>query len=156
MTIIARRIASTPVRTSGETWETMINLISDDSSTAREELESISGIVASIIADEVPKNTPITVVGSGPRIRMYCLYNEDAIIGDDKNENSLATNPTAEDWKIYLPCLPEDLEWIKNEIKKFTDKVIIYDKDKKPEDVQDDRKAAKNKLTINTNRFLDK
>jgi len=156
MGTVARKISSIPVRTSGETWKVIVNLISTGSSTARSELESINGIAASIIADEFPKNAPIIVIGAGPRVRIYCLYGEDAITGDDQNESTLATNPTGEDWQLYFPCPADDIEWLKKALGKVTNRAFVYDQEKGLDNQQEDNKKTATKLTINVDNFLNK
>lgn len=83
MTTLARHIISEPVRTASETWKIIVDLLASNSdSLARSELLSVVGVASSLIASEAAKDSPIVVYGSGPRIRIYCLYGEDAIVGD--------------------------------------------------------------------------
>ena len=53
---------------------------------ARAELLAVAGIAASIIADQAPRDAAIVVTCDGPRTRIYCLYDEDAIDGAEANE----------------------------------------------------------------------
>lgn len=119
MTTLARHIISEPVRTASETWMIIVELLaSDANSPARNELLSVAGVASSIIASEAVKDSPIVVYGSGPRIRIYCLYGEDAIVGEDANESELSSNPIAGDWYMSLPCPADDLEWVQNALSK--------------------------------------
>ncbi len=128
MTTIARHIISDPVRTASETWKIIVDLLAPDSnSSARSELLSASGIASSLIASEALKDSPIIVYGSGPRIRIYCLYGEDAIMGDDANESVLSSNPTAGDWVMSLPCPEDDLEWVQNALSKRSQRITVRD-----------------------------
>src|SRR5205085_9377051 len=95
MTVISRRIKASPVRTATETWAVIIGLLAPDkTSGAREELEGIAGVASSLIADETMKSAPCVVYGPGPRIRIYCLHDEDAITGEDANETAFTSSPT--------------------------------------------------------------
>lgn len=128
MTTLARHIISEPVRTASETWKIIVDLLaSDANSPARNELLSVAGVASSIIASEAVKDSPIIVYGSGPRIRIYCLYGEDAIVGEDANESELSSNPTAGDWAMSLPCLADDLEWVQNALSKRSKRITARD-----------------------------
>src|SRR5262245_32139944 len=117
MTVIARRVIATPARPASAAWTVIVNIIApDESSDARKELESISGIASDLIADEALKSAAV-VYGAGPRVRVYCLYNEDAIAGDGASESSLAFDPTNGDWRMSLPCPAEDLDWVNEALK---------------------------------------
>jgi len=130
MTVIARRFASTPARSAGETWERIVALISCAGSEPRGELEAVAGIAASIIADETPRESPIVVTGEGPRLRVYCVYGEDAIVGDDCDESALTCNPTEGEWCLFLPCSAEDMDWVKRALEQGSTRVRAYDAEK--------------------------
>jgi hypothetical protein len=117
-TVITRHIRSTPLRTSIETWDFICNLIAEEAgSAARRELNGIDGVAGQIISSEVPKNSSLVVFGGGgPRVRIYCLYDEDAIGGDDANENRLASSPTTGSWKMSLSASADDIDWVKAEL----------------------------------------
>ena len=124
-TVVKRQIRATPQRTADEVWQVIVDLIAaDKSSPARSELAAVAGIVGQVIASEATESSPIVVFGSGPRLRVYCLYNEAAITGDDTNEGPLAFNATEEDWKISVPALAEDLEWVRTELRKRSKRIL--------------------------------
>lgn len=127
MTVVARRFAATPIRTATETWTTMVNVISKEGTAARAELMSVRGVMASVIADEWPKDAAIVVAGNGPRLRMYCLYGAAAIEGDDRDENTLSWTPTEGDWQMYIPCESDDLKWVSAAVKKSSSRIVAYD-----------------------------
>lgn len=128
MTIVARRIIATPVRSAIETWQVILDLITPDSnSLEREELLAISGIACSLIADETMKSSPVVVYGSGPRVRIYCVYDEDAIAGENAKEDSLPFNATENDWQMSLPCQNSDLTWVQAALKKISCRVTARD-----------------------------
>lgn len=154
MSVVARRIAATPKRTATETWQVIIDLVSSSSSEAKKILESIVGVVSAIIVDEITAGTPIVFIGTGPRIRIYCVYGEDALSEDNCNEESLIQRPTDGDWHMYLPCTQEDLAWVTESLKSVSNFITSYDKDKEP-DIKDGSKVAES-LTVDTNSFLNK
>jgi hypothetical protein len=111
-TVLARRVASTPVRTAAQTWAKIVDMIAPDpNSPARHELAKAAGIACSSISSEATKDAAIVIWGSGPRVRVYCVFDEDAITQENVNEDALPKSPTDGDWKMSIPCLPEDVKW---------------------------------------------
>jgi hypothetical protein len=158
MTIVARRLPSTPVRTGVETWEKIVELISKQQSPSRNELQAVKGVAASLIADETPKEAPIIVSGSGPRLRVYCLYGEDAVVGDDCDESPLTWNPTEGDWHVFLPCSDEDLEWVRKCLQPHSKRIVAYDASKEalPEEESNSSVAKKATFSVNVEEFMKK
>lgn len=140
MTVIARRFVSIPQRTAVETWKAIsLLLASDPKSHAASELASVAGIASSLITREA-MTSAIVVYGSGPRVRIYCLYNEDAVEGDDANESPLAFDATADDWNLSLPCPPDDLAWVQRALKGKSARISARDMDspvKEEEEIRD-------------------
>jgi hypothetical protein len=127
MTIVARRFVSIPERTASATWSATSQLLAPDSgSAASAELASVAGIASSLISREA-MTSPIVVWGAGPRVRIYCLYNDDAVEGDDANETALSFNPTDGDWHMSLPCPAEDLSWVSNALRCKSKRVTARD-----------------------------
>lgn len=127
MTVVARRFISIPERTASVTWSAIVSLLApDEDSEAAAELRSISGIASSLISREAI-TAPIVVWGAGPRVRVYCLYNEDAVEGDDANEAALSFNPTDGDWNMSLPCPAEDLAWVKTALRTKSQRISARD-----------------------------
>src|SRR4030042_4455501 len=113
MTTISRKIIAIPARSASEAWKVIVNLIAPQTdSDAQRELLETTGIASSLITDEAMKDVPIVVYGVGPRIRIYCLYGEDAITAEKVNEARLPSSPTDGDWTMSLPCPAEDLDWV--------------------------------------------
>lgn len=54
MTVAARRVVSSPVRTATETWGVITNILAPKDGTARRELSKIAGVACSLIASEAP------------------------------------------------------------------------------------------------------
>ena len=116
MSVIARRIVSTPVRSASETWTVITDLLAPSEGEDRRELSRVQGVACSLISSEAPVDDAIVIWGAGPRVRVYCLFGENAITGDDKSENALASCPTDGDWSMSLPCPEEDLAWVEKEL----------------------------------------
>lgn len=153
-TVIARRFASTPVRTASQTWELIADLLAPDSeSDARRELEKAAGVACSSISSEATKDAPIVVWGVGPRVRVYCAFDEDAITGDGVNETALSRCPTDGDWSMSIPCLPEDVNWCKEKLASITRRITARSRD---DDIDDDRssESTASGLSINVEEFL--
>jgi len=107
-----------------QTWEKIIALLApDDKSPARAELMAASGIGASVIASEATAADAIVVHGDGPQIRIYCLFSDDAIVGDGMNEDSLVSVPTVGEWEMSIPCPAEDLDWIQKKLKSCSSRI---------------------------------
>lgn len=154
MNITAKHIAATPKRTAIEVWQVLYGMISEASSPARQVLTAAGGVAAAIISDEVVKDTPIVLTGSGPRLRFYCVYGEDAVSGDNCNEEPLINCPTINDWHVYLPCNADDLSWVSTTLESISPHITAYNKDK----VLDIEKAAEDssRMTFDPNIFRNK
>jgi len=126
-TTVARTMSSIPARTASETWRAIVNLIAPSDEQARTELLGVEGIACSLITDKA-MTAPIIVTGKGPRVRIYCQYDEDAISGDDANESALATKPTEEEWAVSMPCEEADLSWVQEALKKKSSRITARDK----------------------------
>ncbi len=153
-TVVARRVASTPVRTATETWAKIVELVaSDPDGPARKELALAAGVACSSIASEATKDAAIVVWGGGPRVRVYCLFDEDAITQEDANEDQLPKSPTEGDWKMSIPCLPEDVAWSKAKLASATSRITVRAMD---EDVADGepKAAAASSMSINSAEFM--
>jgi hypothetical protein len=127
MTIVARRFVSIPERSASATWDAISQLLAPESdSAAAAELRSVAGVAASLISREA-MTSPIVVWGAGPRVRIYCLYNDDAIEGDDANEMALSFDPTDGEWYMSLACPVEDLSWVQNALKSKSKRITARD-----------------------------
>jgi len=137
MTVVARTFCSIPKRSALDTWAAIIDLLAPRAgSDSRRELESVAGIASSLITREA-MTAPIVLFGCGPRVRIYCIYNEDAITGDAANENKLAFDATDGDWHMSLPCPSDDLDWVAGALAKKTKKITARDQAAEVEAVED-------------------
>jgi hypothetical protein len=128
MSVVARRIRATPERSVSDVWQVIVDLLAPNDGAARKELLSIEGIASSIISTEAPKDAPMVVRAKGPRVRIYCLYDEDAISGDDANEAPLAECPTDGDWVMSLPADADDVQWVKDALAKKALRVTVRER----------------------------
>jgi len=153
MRIIARRIRATPERPATEAWEVIVGFISEPGSAARKELDAVSGIAACLIADETPKNSPIVIAGVGPRLRIYCLYDEDAVTGEDADETTLSWSPTDGNWRMSLPAAREDLDWVQAELAKCCPRIVAYELEKGEPEVEAAGPEGRQPIAVNVEAF---
>jgi hypothetical protein len=124
VSIVARTVVSVPANSATDTWETIVALIAPDKgSAARRELAAVAGVACSCISDEALTEDPIVVHGVGPRLRVYALYGDDAVDGERANESALSWVPTDGDWRMSIPCLADDLEWVQTKLAKSSSRV---------------------------------
>lgn len=122
--LVSRRVASTPVRTAASTWKQIIELLApSETSPARMELMKVRGVACSSIASEATKDSPIVLLGRGPRVRVYCVFGDDALAGDGVDESPLVTTPTDGDWAMSIPCLADDLSWCRGELASVSNRI---------------------------------
>jgi hypothetical protein len=129
-TVASRTFRSTPGRDAARTWTAIVDLLTQGKTgETRSELLAVGGVAASVIADQAPKDASITVTCVGPRTRIYCLYDDDAVEGSDANEDPLGFDPLKGDWRVSLPCLAEDLSWVQSALKKLSTRITARDLD---------------------------
>ncbi len=123
-TVAARAFASSPARAADETWSAIVDLLTRGSAGAkRDELCSVAGTASSLIADQAPESAPIVVMCDGPRTRVRCVYDENAIDGTGINEEPLGFDPLKGDWKLSLPCPDEDLSWVQASLARHSERI---------------------------------
>ncbi len=127
-TVASRVFRSSPQRDSSQTWTAVVALLTRSNDGAkRTELLSVSSIAASVIAERGPRDSAIIVTCDGPRTRVYCLYDQDAIDGADANEEELGFDPLKGDWRVSLPCPEADLAWVQTALKKHSARITARD-----------------------------
>lgn len=111
MSVISRRVRSVPVRTSADTWTTIVDLLAAPGHSARGELTAIGNTAAMLIAEEYTRDAPIVVKpATGERIRIYTVHGSTAIEAET-DEGPLATWPLATaGWTVSLPCGVDDID----------------------------------------------
>jgi hypothetical protein len=154
-TVIRRTVASTPHRTAGETWDVVMSILAPDAtSPARAELKKVAGVACSSIASEGALNDAIIVHGHGPQIRIYCVFGDDAILGEGVDESPLKESPTEGDWKMSIPVPKEDLEWSQRKLKSDSTRVSARSLGESLEDENEKSAAVVAAISINVSEFL--
>lgn len=154
-TVVSRTFASSPKRDAGETWAAIVSLLTQGKNgTARDELLAVAGIAASTIADHAPKDNPIVVTCNGPRTRIYCIYDDDAIEGSDANEDPLGFNPLNGDWRVSLPCSKDDLTWVQTALKKHSARITARGPDDDIARAEATDASSAHDLTFDSKGFL--
>ena len=102
-TVVQPDFRSTPGRDAYETWTAIVDLLTKGLLVQR---KSFSPSAASRPASSPtrPARNSIVVTCDGPRTRIYCLYDDDAIDGADANEDALGYDPLKGDWRVSLPA----------------------------------------------------
>lgn len=156
MSTVRRDIRSVPCRDATATWLEIIDLITASAETedARNELLRVSGIAASVIADQAAKESPIVVTCQGPRTRIYCIYDDDSLDASGSNESKLGFDATRGDWQVSLPVTEEDLGWVQAGLKKLTTRVVARDAASRFEVDEGQKAAATAEVVIDMAGFL--
>jgi hypothetical protein len=154
-TVASRTFASSPKRDAGETWAAIVALLTQGKDgPARSELLAVAGIAASTIADKAAKDHPIVVTCGGPRTRIYCIYDDDAIEGSDANEDSLGFDPLNGDWRVSLPCADDDLVWVQSALKKRSTRITARGPDDSIAKSDATNTASTHSITLDPKGFL--
>lgn len=154
-TVASRTFKSTPERDAAATWVAIVDiLVQGKTGAARDELLAVKGVAASVIADRAPGDAAIVVTCDGPRTRIYCVYDEDAVDGSDANEGALGFDPLKGDWQISLPCEAEDLTWVQGALKKHSSRITARDKAAAASAESTKSAVASSGLTLDIKGFL--
>jgi hypothetical protein len=155
ITVASRKFASTPKRDAAQTWIAIVDLLTQGrAGPARNELLAVSGVASSTIADQAPKDAPIVVTCDGPRTRIYCLYDDDAVEGSDASEDTLGFDPLEGDWRVSLPCLKDDLAWVRGALGKHSTRITARELDAEVVRTENAASAHGQALTFNPKGFL--
>ena len=153
-TVLARRVASTPVRTATQTWTKVMGLIAPDpQSAARKELVLASGVACASIGVEAAKDAAFVIWGGGPRVRIYNVFDEDAITQDGVNEDAFSKSPTEGDWRLSIPCHPDDLAWSQKQLASVSSRITARSMYENVDDVTEEPKTAV-ATSINLGEFM--
>jgi hypothetical protein len=115
--VIARRVAAIPVRTSAETWQAIIDLLAPTGSAAHRELTAITSVAAILIAEEYTSQAPIVIMpAAGARIRVHTVHGMDAIEAIGEETPLYGGGLTQPGWRMSLPCGADDLDDITAEL----------------------------------------
>jgi hypothetical protein len=141
---IRRNVATVPARSAKETWRAIVDLVTGGDSVDAQQLDAAASIMESLIADELPSSVPIVFKGSGPRVLIYCLYNEDAMEAGLAID-ALTMTPTSGDWRMTAPCEDDDVEWMNKTLKARAPRITVHAADETPsdDDADDEGQGAK-------------
>lgn len=155
-TVASRTFRSVPQRDAHATWEAIVDLLTKGAdSDARRELRAVAGVASSLIADETPKTAPIVVTCDGPRTRIYCTYDDDALDSSAGNEDALGYDPLKGSWAVSLPCQSDELAWVSAALKKHSARIMARDMAKGIATDEDGKKGqADAGLTLDVEAFL--
>lgn len=153
-TVVRRDIVSSPERDAHATWGTISELLTQSADAEIcDEFAAVAGVAASIIADRTPAGAPIVVTSDGPRTRIYCLYDEEAIDGSGANEESFGFDPLNGDWRVSLPCKADDLDWVCSALAPLSSRITARDRDASVEK-DTESSTSTSGLTLDTEKFL--
>lgn len=155
-TVASRVVRSSPHRDTAGTWDLIVDLLTQgEQGAARTELMLVAGVASSIIAERAPQAAAIVATCDGPRTRIYCLYDDDAIDGADAKEDSLGYEPLKGDWAVSLPCSADDLAWVQCALKAKSSRITARDQSTKLGESESESADAKSQgLTLNVEAFL--
>ncbi len=146
-TVVVRRVAATPACSAADAWVVIADLVAPRGGGARQELDRVAGVATSLIAAEAMRNSPIVIHGVGPRLRLYCLYDEEAILGEGVSEDALPWCPTDGDWAMSFPCPAEDLPWVQKALARVSNRITARDQvELGPSGVQEQPAKANSQL----------
>ena len=97
---------------------------------------------------------PAVVYGSGPRVRLYCLYDDEACTGENASEAPLTFDATAGEWQMSLPCHADDLDWVQEALKKRSTHVTARDMTTAVEAEQSVTDNIANNIGVNREAFF--
>lgn len=128
MSTVRRTIRSIPYRDSVATWRVIVALLTQGkNASAAAELEAVAGIAASVIGDGAARRAPIVVTCDGPRTRVYCTYDEDALDEAESSEEALGFDPLQGDWAVSLPCQTDNLAWVQRALAAASKRITARD-----------------------------
>ncbi len=121
---VRRDISSIPLRTAEETWKVIEDLVTGDDSVEPEQFNAAATVMASLIADEAFNDNPLTMTGVSHRLVMYLFHASDALeAGADVD--ALAWNPTAGDWRLFVPCPEEEFNWARKTLSSRAPRFVV-------------------------------
>jgi hypothetical protein len=137
---IRRDIASIPARSAAETWAAIVALVKHLDSVDTAQLDAAASIIETLIAEEHPAAVPIIFSGGGPRVIIYCVYNEDAM-ACGLSVDPIPSNPTKGDWRMTAPCEDDDVAWMNKTLKARATRISVHSVKDTPDIGQDDKAA---------------
>lgn len=155
-TVVSRVIRSSPQRSTADTWSFIVDMLTKgEQGEKRDELLSVSGIASSIIAEQAAKGAAIVITCDGPRTRIYCLYDDEALAVGDEKEDRLGHDALKGDWAVSLPCPVDDLAWVQRALEAKSSRITARDMTQSLGSESSGSKAATDSaFTVDVDRFL--
>lgn len=125
---VRRDVSSVPYRSAGETWETIVDLVTGPHSCDLQQIMNAAGVMGSIITDEHLATRALIIEGVGPQLRVYCRHGMKAI-EEGGDVDSLTWNPTAGDWTMHVPCDAENMAWVRASLSASSPRIKVFDID---------------------------
>jgi hypothetical protein len=145
---LRRDIASVPLRTGAATWDKIVELITGPDSIDTAQLGAASSVMATLLAEEIYADHPLTLKGKSHRLVIYCVYGGDALIAGE-DVDALSWNPTSEDWTLFVPCGNDDRDWAGRALKDRAPRITLHPPDENPSDLSEaSEKSGAKALTI--------
>lgn len=155
VTVVRRDFRSVPHRDAAGTWTAIVDLLNGSRDAARrQQLLAVTGVVSSVITDQFPRESPIVATCEGPRTRIYCSYDDDALDDSNENETPLGYDALKGDWQVSLPVSAEDLAWVQAALKRHGNRVVAYDKDEGLESARSAQAAPATALALDVEGFM--
>lgn len=145
---LRRDIASVPLRTGAETWDKIVELITGPDSIDTGQLEAASSVMATLLAEEIYADHPLTLKGKSHRLVVYCVYGGDALLARE-DVDPLSWNPTSENWTLFVPCGDDDRDWAGRALKQRAPRITLHAPDEVPAEPSEEAdKTGAKALTI--------
>jgi hypothetical protein len=144
---VRRDIASIPLRSAEATWAEYTNLVTGSGSGDTAQLDAAATVMASLIVDEAFRDEPLTLTGVSHRLVVYLLHGHDALEAGSGIDR-LAWNPTAGDWKLFVPCPEEQYTWAKKALATRAPRFVVL---KPGEKVKEEGETAAAEAALGVN-----
>jgi len=155
VTVVRRDFRSVPHRDAAATWTAIVDLLNGSGDAARrQQMLAVTGVASSVITDQFPRESPIVATCEGPRTRIYCWYDDDALDDSNENEARLGYDALKGDWQVSLPVSAEDLAWVQAALKKHGDRIVAYDKDEGQESARSAQAVSATALALDVEGFM--
>ena len=133
-----RDVSAIPLRSAEETWDVVVDIVTGTDTVDLDQLLSARPVLSSLIADEIFAEHPLTWSGVGTRLVVYLCFGADAIqAGFDVDD--LTWNPTAGDWRLWVPCDVENLAWARESLNEKAPRIELHE----PGAAKDERESAR-------------
>ncbi len=145
---VRRDIASIPLRSAEETWGEFKKLVTGTGSVDAGQFDAAASVITSLITDEAFRSEPLTLTGVSHRLVVYLLHAHDALEAGTSIDK-LAWNPTAGDWKLFVPCPDEQYDWAKKTLSTRAPRFVVLKPGEKILEEEKETESAKSMVGVN-------